>query len=149
MPQRAAPEPQPGALAVDAALGGRIALRSAFAERLEDGRIRLALDWEALANRSALDATIFVHVVGPDRSNIAQVDRRPWDGQYPTFIWNAGERVRTEHVLDLGGATPDGITLRAGMYTLPDVTRLPVVQDGAPDPDSAIQLGPLAALIVD
>jgi len=35
------------------------------------------------------------------------------------------------------------------MYTLPDVTRLPVVQDGAPDPDAVVRLGSLAALIVD
>lgn len=149
VPQRAAPEPELGALAVDAALGEVIALRAAFAQPLDGGRVRLALDWEALASRPALDATIFVHAIGPDGSTIAQDDRRPWDGQYPTFIWDAGERVRTEHVLDLGSTPPGDVTLRAGMYTLPDVTRLPVVQDGTPDPDSVIQLGSLAGLLVD
>ena len=148
-PQRAAPSPEPAALAVDAVLGDVFALRSAYAQRLDGGRIRLALDWEALIDRPAIDATIFVHAVEPDGGNIAQDDRRPWDGQYPTFIWDAGERVRTEHVLDLGGAAPGDVALRAGMYTLPDVTRLPVVQDGQPDPDSVIRLGLLAALMVE
>lgn len=149
VPQRAAPQPNSAALAVDAALGEGIALRSAFAQRLDGGQIRLALDWEALVDRPALDATIFVHAAGPDGVNVAQDDRRPWGGQYPTFIWSAGERVRTEHVLDLGEVAPEDVTLRAGMYTLPDVTRLPVVQDGAPDPDAVVRLGSLAALIVD
>lgn len=136
-------------LAVDAILGNRFALRAASATSLDDGRVRLVLEWESLVRRPAIDATIFVHVAGTDRQNVTQDDARPWNGQYPTFIWDAGERVRTEHLLDLQGATAGDLHVFVGMYTLPEVSRLPVVQNGEPASDARVSLGSLDALLQD
>jgi hypothetical protein len=149
VPQRETPEPDPAAVPFDATLGDSFALRSARADRLEDGRIRLVLDWEALTDRPGIDATIFVHALGPDGTSITQDDTRPWGGSYPTFIWDAGERVRTEHILSLDDTAPENVTLIAGMYTFPDLTRLSVQQNGTPEPDGAVQLGRVASLLVD
>jgi hypothetical protein len=149
VPQREPPPSGPGALPVDATLGNLFALRAASAAYLDDGRVRLVLEWESLAQRPAVDATIFVHVTGADGQNVAQDDVRPWGGQYPTFIWEMGERVRTEHLLDLQGAPVDDVRVFVGMYTLPDVSRLSVVQDGESTSDARVSLGVLGVLLPD
>jgi len=149
VPQREPPPSEPAALPVDATLGNLFALRAVSAAYLDDGRVRLVLEWESLAQRPAVDATIFVHVTGADGQNVAQDDGRPWGGQYPTFIWELGERVRTEHLLDLQGAPVDDVCVFVGMYTLPDVSRLPVVQNGESTSDARVSLGALGVLLQD
>ncbi|MBN1680269.1 MAG: glycosyltransferase family 39 protein [Anaerolineae bacterium] len=147
VPQPDKPPPDAGAYPVEnAVIAETFALRGADIERDGSG-LRLALFWEALADRPAIDATIFIHALAPDGSLIAQHDARPWNGQYPTFIWDAGERVQTDHVLALPDDLPDGTRLVVGMYTYPDITHLPVVQDGSPSADGVITLGTLDDLL--
>jgi hypothetical protein len=146
VPQPAVP-PRPDVLPLEATLGDLFALRGASASVAGEGEIRLTLTWEALVRRPAIDATVFVHVLGADNRLVTQDDARPWGGQYPTFIWDAGERVQTEHLLAVGDAPLAELRLVAGMYTFPGPVRLPVVQHGSAAADQLADLGPLDVLL--
>jgi hypothetical protein len=132
---------------LDATLGDLFALRGASASVTGEGEVRLTLTWEALVSRPVIDATVFVHVFGAENRLVTQDDARPWGGQYPTFIWDAGERVQTEHLLAVGDAPLTDLRLVTGMYTFPGPVRLPVVQHGSPTADQLVDLGPLDALL--
>jgi len=148
VPQEEIPVPGDNTLALDAALGDSFALRNASLSRLEDGKIQIMLYWESLAERPAIDATLFVHVVDADGGqNVAQQDARPWGGQYPTFIWSKGEIVKTDYILDIGDLAPDTLAVMVGMYTFPELERLPVTQDGETSTDSRVNLGNLGELL--
>ncbi len=77
--------------------------------------------------------TVFVQLVGAEfnpQTNgplWAGHDSEPFDGGYPTSQWFTGKLVADTHTLTLPPNIPPGeYELWAGMYTLPDVTRLPV-----------------------
>jgi len=58
------------------------------------------------------DYTVFVHLVGPGGATVAQSDRAPEGGFYPTSGWDVGEQVKDLYSLTL----PDELT--AGEYQL-------------------------------
>jgi 4-amino-4-deoxy-L-arabinose transferase-like glycosyltransferase len=87
----------------------------------------VALDWQALA-KPAASYTVFVHVVDASGKLLAQWDGLPRGGSYPTTLWDAGETVRDVYHLDVAAAP--GLRLEMGMYTQPDIRRLPVRQAG-------------------
>lgn len=149
VPQPERPMNPDGAENFDATLANSIALRSAYVSILENGQVQLTLLWEALVNRPDFDATIFVHILDSDGELVAQQDQRPWGGQYPTQIWDEKELVQTNYVFDIQEQTLDSLSVLVGMYTYPDITRLPVMQDGKPVDDSVIRLGQLGSLLID
>lgn len=132
---------------VNAVFDGAIRLRAILITPGEEGVVRFHLTWEALVERPSFDATIFVQVVDSGRQIIAQQDVRPWGGQYPTFIWSAGELVQTEHFLDMGNVAPDDLDVLIGMYTFPGPNRLPATLGGAELPDRAVLLEDLSTLL--
>ena len=137
---------------VDAVLGDQqFKLLGGTAEQIEPGKIRLKLTWEALADRPPLDATIFVHALDAEGNFITQHDARPWNGQYPTFIWDADEWVKTEHILEIEDTPLEDIRLIAGMYIFvgAGTQRLDVMQDGAAVTDQIVTLGDLVGLMAD
>lgn len=91
-----------------------------------DGQTQVDLYWRSLVQQPAYDATIFVHLLDENGEILAQNDSRPWNGQYPTFIWDKDEIVQTTHLLN---AAPDALRLRVGMYTTPGVPNL-LADDG-------------------
>lgn len=105
------------------------ALRAALAQQSSEAEWKITLYWEGLIDRPRLDATIFVHIVDEDGSIISQDDARPWHGKYPSFIWDAGETVVTEHLLKVDRATSD-LRVRVGMYTFPGPTNLATGREG-------------------
>jgi hypothetical protein len=143
VPQRELPYTSANDLPIDAVFEDTFALRAASATRGDDGNIHLLLDWQSLVERPALDATIFIHLANTNGDIIAQNDSRPWNGQYPTFIWAENERVGSVHILDIGEVSPDDLTVYVGMYTFPSLERLPVIQDGRVVEDSRVRVGSL------
>jgi len=74
---------------------------------------------------------VFVHLLDAEGRIVAQHDSQPQDGAYPTSVWDAGEVVADEHVLDLPVDLPAGhYRLRVGWYLPGSGDRLPVVGDG-------------------
>lgn len=80
------------------------------------------LTWQA-AGTPPLDYTGFVHLVGPDGTLVAQLDRPP--AGYPTSDWRPGEIVVDHFRVDLPPDLPAGdYRLRTGFYDPATVTRL-------------------------
>jgi len=59
---------------------------------------RVALGWEAKAPVQ-VDYTVSVQVLDDQNHVLAQVDKQPMSGEYPTSTWRAGDRVEDEYVL--------------------------------------------------
>lgn len=145
VPQSDIPDPDENAIAIDATLNEQFALTHIEVLRRDDTQITVKLYWKSLVNRPDIDATLFVHAVGVNGEIIAQSDIRPMNGQYPTFIWDEGEAVITEHSLNIADNVETHLI--AGMYTQPDFTRLTAIQNGENLPDNLIPLGQLTDLI--
>ena len=65
----------------------------------------------------AEEYTAFVHLVGPDGAIVAQQDRRPLDGFYPTNGWTVAEPVEDFYGLTLPATLPPGdYRLLVGWY---------------------------------
>ncbi len=85
-----------------------------------DGRITLY--WQALAPLTA-DYTTFVHVLDAQGNLVAQADGQPQGGSYPTSIWQTGEFVADEKVVEMvGGERP--LRVVVGVYELETGERL-------------------------
>jgi len=101
----------------------------------------VTLFWQAQA-RMADDYQVFVHLMGPDGQAIAQGDKSPLDGDWPTSAWEPGQTFRDVYRITVpDGLAPGAYELRAGLYRLADVTRLPVQGPEGRVADSAIILG--------
>ena len=75
------------------------------------------------------DYTVFVHLLGPDGTSVAQFDSQPQAGRYPTRWWDAGEIIADEHLLTLPApAGSAGYSLQIGLYALETGQRLRLAQ---------------------
>jgi hypothetical protein len=80
----------------------------------------LDVEWTALrAPQGAY--TVFVHALDSSGRLVAQWDGLPKGGSFPTKLWESGDRVDDTYPLTAAGAR-----IEIGMYTQPDVKRLPV-----------------------
>lgn len=143
MPQEATPTLPTSDFAPEVIIADAFQLRFVEAAAQDDGQLLVHLYWESLVQRPALDATIFVHAVDENGDIAGQHDSRPWGGQYPTFIWDAGEIVRTAHVLPLGESDAASLTLRLGMYTFPGPQNLAALVNGDEVTNGLVALGAL------
>ncbi len=147
-----APQPQQPAIPDEAVplsyeFAGAFRLRNARVKRADDGLVKVELFWEALQSRPDYNASVFLHAVDEQGEIVSQSDMLPWDGRYPTFIWDAGEVVATSHQLQIPRA--DGIELMAGMYQLPQATRLAAWSKGERLPDDIARLGAVIDLLAN
>ncbi len=147
VPQVNPPSPPADAIHADMTFGGSLRLTQFHVMRVAADEVLVTLYWTALVDRPQIDATIFLHAVGSQNKILAQSDLRPWNGQYPTFIWDAGELVATEHLLKLRQF--EGIYIYTGMYTQGDFLRLEASDKGVRLPDARAYLGELSALLHD
>jgi 4-amino-4-deoxy-L-arabinose transferase-like glycosyltransferase len=145
VPQKTEPVLPTNAITIDATLNNQFQLTHAEISSIENKQLTIKLYWKSLVDRPQIDATVFVHALDEDHSIVAQSDTRPWNGQYPTFIWDEDEIIVTEHQLAV--ANSKDIQIVAGMYTQPDFTRLPATQNGEHLHKDLIQLGNFNSLI--
>jgi 4-amino-4-deoxy-L-arabinose transferase-like glycosyltransferase len=90
--------------------------------------LTVTLYWQALA-RMTDDYKVFLHLVGPGSEEriVAQSDKAPLDGAWPTLAWEPGYPVGDAHRLELPAGLPAGTyELRAGLYRPSDGWRAPV-----------------------
>ncbi len=109
--------------------------------------LTVTLTWQSRRPVS-YDATTFVHLIGATGKSLAQADRPPLDGRFPTSYWLPGQIVTDVVRLtpaSLPRADENALTLTVGMYTWPALDRLPVTDaEGVPQPDNLI-LNPISA----
>ncbi len=110
-----------------------------FGDSLRLDQARFAPDqvtfiWTVLS-APGKDYTLFVHVLDEHGEMIGQRDGQPFDGDYPTGLWEAGERVRDARAISL---PPAARRLRIGWYDQAG-QRLPAyTPDGQPWQDNAV-----------
>lgn len=125
-----------------ATLGGKVRLLSYDSDAQSPrvgGELHLLLRWQALAQVGA-DYTVFVHLRNADNATSAQSDGQPLSGFYPTSAWRPGETIPDHRLIQLPGELPPGeYELRAGMYRLDTLERLPV--EGDASGENAVVLG--------
>lgn len=115
------PPTPPTANAPLARFGASIELESVRTTVGGSSPVAVDLTWRALG-RPNRDLTVFVHLVDASGKLVAQDDRQPVDGAYPTSIWDAGELVPDRHTLS---APPGRYTVRVGLYDVQSLQRLP------------------------
>jgi hypothetical protein len=81
--------------------------------------------WES-TGAHAEDYTVFVHLVGPDGTLVAQHDHIAGADVYPTRAWQAGTRLRNRFFLDVPDGACSECVFRVGLYT--DEHRLPLYE---------------------
>ena len=108
--------------------------------------LAITITWQSLATVT-FDATTFVHVRQADGEIIAQADRQPLNGRFPTTYWLPGQvitdvvRLSPVSPPDQRGGEKSPLTLLIGMYTWPSLERLPVVDtEGVPQQDNVIRM---------
>jgi hypothetical protein len=102
--------------------------------------LRYRLYWRA-AGAPAEDYTVFAHLLDGTGKQIGQGDSQPYQGDYPTSWWQAGEVMSEERVIELGPANDGDWQLALGLYRLADLSRLPIVDSaGRPQADNQIIL---------
>ena len=102
----------------------------AGADSMEPGQtITMTLYWQA-QTRMTEDYQVFVHLAGPkpEEGMVAQGDKSPLDGDWPTSAWEPGHPVRDSgYSITLPPTlSPGSYELRVGLYRLSDGSRLPV-----------------------
>ncbi|MBI3914139.1 MAG: glycosyltransferase family 39 protein [Chloroflexi bacterium] len=71
------------------------------------------------------DYTVFIHLLDNNGAVRAQIDAQPRGGNYPTSIWDAGEVVRDDYVLNLpNDLAPGDYRISLGLYQFPSLARL-------------------------
>jgi 4-amino-4-deoxy-L-arabinose transferase-like glycosyltransferase len=127
---------------VDYRFGSAIQLTGYDVDLAQAGSLTLTLYWQASA---APDGhwTVFVHLLDAGGNAIAQHDAPPRQGDYPTWAWQAGDRVADPHTLPLPLDLPSGnYRLQVGLYRPEDGVRMPIFdRQGEPLPDAVLPLG--------
>lgn len=127
LPATAGPAEHP----LDVVLGERVRFVGYnIEEPVEPGHtFPLTLYWQALGHIEE-DYVIFVHLLGPDGELLVQHDSPPLGGTYPTSAWVEGDLFFHQVVLTIPADAPPGqYDLLVGMYTYPEIARLPVASD--------------------
>lgn len=101
----------------------------------------LRVRWAA-SGPASTSYTVFAHMLDDGGELLAQGDKAPLAGAYPTHFWGAGEVISDEHVFEIPGdaqAGPSSVLL--GFYRPSDNRRL-LRTDGVELPDAVAIPGP-------
>ncbi|MCA1553948.1 MAG: hypothetical protein LC737_06180, partial [Chloroflexi bacterium] len=101
-------------------IGYRIA-----APQTSEQPFQLTLLWQAVQPITR-DYTLFVHLDDANGKRIAQRDRRPGNGSYPTTLWSPGDLVAEMYELPSQGA-PGPLKFAVGWYVPRDDARVPLL----------------------
>jgi len=103
--------------------------------------LTVTLYWRA-EERPAEDYIAFAHLLDESATGqpLAQHDRPPRDGRYPTVAWQSGDVIPDEHVLKVPELPTGQLVLVVGMYQTTTLERLSVVGPDGLVPDGLIPL---------
>jgi hypothetical protein len=126
--------------ATDFTLGDRIQLLG-YDFEVTPHALNVAFYWQA---KEPVDKSynVFVHVFDSQGGLQGQVDSPPVSGRYPTFLWQPGQVVVDNHVVNLPSDAPTGTyRVAVGMYDEAMQKRLPVLDgEGRTVPEGKIML---------
>ncbi len=103
------------------------------AQTMPGGTVDLTLYWQT-RTRPDLPYTVFAHLTNAGGALQAQNDGMPAGNTLPTSCWLPGEVVEDLRPIEIPADTPPGAyTVQVGLYYLPTLTRLPIIDGGAGD----------------
>jgi len=105
-----------------------------------DGQtLQVQLQWHvgAVTNEDYIG---YVHILDAAGQLVAQQDKRPYDGQFPTWAWPLASQVSTQFSLQIPENAQAPFTITTGMYQYPSLQRLEVIQEGVVQIDNSIRL---------
>ncbi len=86
--------------------------------------LHVSLYWQAVGKMEGAYSS-FVHLVDGEGQTVAQSDHQPGGDFYPTTLWQPGETLRDEHLIEIPAHAPPGdYGLWAGMYLYPSMEPL-------------------------
>jgi hypothetical protein len=92
--------------------------------------IRLSLYWEALREMEE-DYHVFTHLLSKDERIYGQHDKVAGSDFYPTSNWKRGTIIKDDYeILVLPETPPGSYVIEVGLYTFPDIERLPLKAGG-------------------
>lgn len=101
----------------------------------------LTLTWYASA-RQMRDWIVFVHLIDDQGQVVAEDNRQPRDGAFPTTQWNLGDWIEDRHQLHLPAGMAEGnYRLQIGLYDSQDNQRAEVRIDEARPLGDVLDLG--------
>lgn len=102
--------------------------------------LAVTLIWQPL-RPMATDYTVFVHLVDQTGHIVAQRDREPFAGRYPTSVWQQGEVLSDTYRLPLQNVPAGVYEIVIGLYEAATQTRLPAFDYlGQRLPDDRVRL---------
>ncbi len=102
--------------------------------------LQLALTW-GTRSRPADTYKLFVHIEDASGQQVAQLDPLAGGDQYPTWAWDAGERIPDMITLPLLGLPAGAYQVKIGLYQAETFTRLHATDAaGNPLPDDTVTL---------
>jgi hypothetical protein len=126
------PPPQPPPTTVNASWREGILLtgHDDLPANLQPGQeLTLRLVWSATRPPDG-DYTMFVHLLDDEDAIVAQSDRTPEGGFYPTSHWDATDLVEDTYILTLPETLPDGrLRLVVGVYD-PETGQRTMLENG-------------------
>ncbi len=103
------------------------------------GPMVVTLYWQALAQPSGANYTVFVQLLSPENRVIAQHDGVPASGRWPTGTWVQGQTIEDRHELVFSDGEFTGeARLIAGLYDATTLIRV-LTTEGA----DCVELGPV------
>ena len=91
-----------------------------------DGTLLVTLYWQASVAPRA-DYTVFAQLLNDQGTLVAQLDGQPAGGSRPTSSWQPGETIVDSRAIPLpADLAPGTYDLWVGLYTWPDLKRLPL-----------------------
>ena len=104
--------------------------------------IDVHLRWQVVAAPGPAPLHVFAHLGDPAQPPLAQVDGPVMGGQYPSWLWAAGEVFEETLSLTLPADLPPGeYPINVGVYDFDSGARLPVVVDGERRPTDTFTVG--------
>ncbi len=103
--------------------------------------VTVDVTWQVLAPPGG-DFTTLLHLAEAGQPPLAQGDRPPLAGQYPTRVWAAGEVVVDQYEVTVPVGVENGrFPLWIGMYDPNSLIRLPLTVNGQRQPNDVYKIG--------
>jgi hypothetical protein len=117
-----------------------IALTQVDVDPQTDG-VHVRLLWQSLRPLQR-DATVFVHAYDASGKLVATGDGPPLRDNFPTSLWQKGDKVLDEHVLTLhDDLSLNDVQVKVGLYLPQEEMRLSAMQNATRLPDDAVVIG--------
>ena len=136
----AAWQPGAGRVGNPRALFGDVLALTDVVMRAGDDSLSIRLAWRVIA---AVDAPLaaFVHVYDANGGLAAQSDGPPGQGLAPQVLWQAGDGLSDERLIDVSSLPPGVYSVGVGIYNAADGVRLTAKTDDRNLADDILPLG--------